>query len=79
MALRSGLLRGAALQNDGHIKPAILQCQTLQETNLKGHWGPNFFLRISPLNIFVDLLAASWMTAETCFPHQCAAGVHAVT
>jgi hypothetical protein len=38
MALRIGLLGSSALQNDGHIKPVILQCRTPQETNPKGHW-----------------------------------------
>ncbi len=47
MALRIGLLRSSALQNDGHIKPVILQCRTPQETNPKGHWGPNYFLQTS--------------------------------
>jgi hypothetical protein len=36
-----------------------LQCRTPQETNPKGHWGPNCFLRNSPLNGDVDLLAGS--------------------
>ena len=47
MALRIGLLRSSALQNDGHIKPVILQCRTPRGTNLKGHWVPNYFLRKS--------------------------------
>ena len=59
MAVRIGLLRTSALQNDGRIKPVILQCRTPQETNPKGHWGPTYFLRNSPLNGDVDLLAAS--------------------
>ena len=46
MALRIGLLRSLALQNDGHIKPVILQCPTPQETNPKGRWGPNHFFII---------------------------------
>ncbi len=33
MALRIGLLRSSALQNDGHDVPVILQCRTPQETN----------------------------------------------
>ena len=37
MALRIGLLRSSALQNDGRIKPVILQCRTPQGTNPKGH------------------------------------------
>ncbi len=32
MALRIGLLRRSALQNDGRIKPVILQCRNPQET-----------------------------------------------
>ena len=40
MALRIGLLRSSAQQNDGRIKPVILQCRTPQETNPKGPWGP---------------------------------------
>ena len=59
MALRIGLLRSSALQNDGLDVPVILQCRTPQETNPKGHWGPNYFLRNSPLNGDVDLLAGS--------------------
>jgi hypothetical protein len=47
MAFRIGLPDNSALQNDGHIKPIILQCRTPQETNPKGHWGPNCFLRKS--------------------------------
>ncbi len=43
MALRIGLLRSSAPQNDGRIKPVILQCRGPQETNPKGHWGPNYF------------------------------------
>ena len=43
MALRIGLLRSSALQNDGQDAPVILRCRTLQETNPKGHWGPNYF------------------------------------
>ena len=43
MALRIGLLRSSALQNDGRITPVILQCRTPQETNPKGHWGPIYF------------------------------------
>ena len=39
MALRIGLLSRSALQNDGRIKPVILQCRTPQETHPKGHWG----------------------------------------
>ena len=42
MALRIGLLESSALQNDGFGVPVILQCPTLQETNPKGHSGPNF-------------------------------------
>ena len=44
MALRIGLLRSSALQNDGLDVPVSLQCRTPQETNPKGHWGPNCFL-----------------------------------
>ncbi len=43
MALRIGLLRSSALQNDGLDAPVILQCRTPQETNPKGHWGPHYF------------------------------------
>ena len=43
MALRIGLLRCSALQNDGLDLPVILQCRTHRETNPKGHWGPNCF------------------------------------
>ena len=42
-ALRIGLLRRSALQNDGLDAPVILQCRTPQESNPKGHWGPNHF------------------------------------
>jgi hypothetical protein len=59
MALRIGLLRSSALQNDGLDAPVILQCLTPQEANPKVHWGPNNFLRKSPLNCDVDLLAGS--------------------
>jgi hypothetical protein len=44
MALRIGLPGSSALQNDGLDVPVILQCRTPQETNPKGHWGPNYFL-----------------------------------
>jgi hypothetical protein len=47
MALRIGLLRRSALQNDGLDVPVILQCRTHRETNPKGHLGPNYFLRKS--------------------------------
>ena len=43
MALKIGLLRSSALQNDGHIKPVILQFRTPQETNPNGHWGAKLF------------------------------------
>ena len=36
----------------GHIKPVMLQCRTPQETNPKGHWGPNCFL-IKSLFVFL--------------------------
>ena len=58
MAFRIGLLKSSALQNDGLDGPVMLQCPTPQETNPKGHWGPNYFLRNSPFNGDVDLLAA---------------------
>ena len=46
MDLRIGLLRSSALQNDGRIKPVILQCRTPGKTNPEGHWGPNdFFIK----------------------------------
>ena len=46
MALRIGLLGRSAPQNDGLDAPVILQCRTPQETNPKGHRGPNlFFIR----------------------------------
>ena len=44
MALRIGLLGSSALHNDGLDVPVILQCRTPQETNPKGHWGPNCVL-----------------------------------
>jgi hypothetical protein len=47
MALRIGLLRSSALQDDGLDVPVILQCRTPQEANPKGHWGPTYFLRTS--------------------------------
>ncbi len=55
MALRIGLLRASALQNDGRVKPVILQRRTPQETNPKGHWGPNllFHKLRCPLGILV--------------------------
>jgi hypothetical protein len=65
MALRIGLLRSSALQNDGLDVPLILQCRTPQETNPKGHWGPNYFLRNSPINGDVDLSAGSEVHAPT--------------
>ncbi len=37
MALRIGLLRSSAVQNDGLYAPVILQCRTPQETNPGGH------------------------------------------
>jgi hypothetical protein len=43
MALRIGLLKSSALQNDGLDGPVILQFRTPQETNPKGHSGPNYF------------------------------------
>ena len=59
MVLKIELLKSAALPNDGDILPVILQCRTPQETNPKGLWGPNHFLRKPPPNGDVDLLAAS--------------------
>ena len=46
-ALRMRLLRSSALQNDGLDAPVILECRTSQETNPKGHWGPNYIFRKS--------------------------------
>ena len=43
MALRIGLQRSSALQNDGLDSPVILQCRAPQETNPEGHWGPHYF------------------------------------
>ena len=46
MALNIGRLRSSALQNDGPNAPVILQCRAPQETNPKGHCGPNYvFIR----------------------------------
>ena len=45
MALRIALLRSSALQNDGLEAPVILQRWTPQESNIKGHWGPNYFFK----------------------------------
>ena len=39
MALKIGLLRSSALQNDKLDAPVMLQCRTPQETNPKGFWG----------------------------------------
>ena len=47
VALRIALLRSSALQNDGRIRPVMLQCRTPQETDPKGHWGPHYFFRQS--------------------------------
>jgi hypothetical protein len=44
MALRIGLLKSSALQNDGLDVPVLLQCRTPRETNHKGPTGPNYFL-----------------------------------
>jgi hypothetical protein len=44
MAFRIGLPGSSRLQNYGHIKPVILQCRTLRETNDKIHWVPILFL-----------------------------------
>jgi hypothetical protein len=66
MTLRIGLLARSALQNDWHIKPVILQSRTPQESNPKGHLGPNCFLRNSSLNGDVDLSAASYSKGEVC-------------
>ena len=52
MALRIGLLRSSALQNDGLDVPVILQFRTPRETNPKGHWGPKYFLGKSIMNAF---------------------------
>ncbi len=43
VAMRISLPGNSALQNDGHIKPVILQCRIPWETNPKCHWGPNYF------------------------------------
>ena len=46
MVLRVGLPGSSALQHDGLDVPVMLQCRTAQETNPKGHWGPNgFFIK----------------------------------
>ena len=47
MALRIGLPGSSAFQNDGLDVPVILQCRAPRETNPRGHWGPNCFLRNS--------------------------------
>ena len=39
MALRIGLLKSSALQNNGLDAPVILQCRTPQEINPKGAIG----------------------------------------
>jgi hypothetical protein len=44
MAIRIGLLRSSALQNDGLDVPIILQCRAPRETNPNGHWGSDRFL-----------------------------------
>ena len=44
MALRIGLPGSSAMQNDGHIKPVMLQCRTPRDTNPKGHWGAKLLL-----------------------------------
>jgi hypothetical protein len=66
MALRIALLRSPALQNDRLYVPVILQCRPRQETNPKGHWVPNYFVRNSPLNGGVDLLAGSDALSKMC-------------
>ena len=60
MALRIGLLTSSALQNDGPIMPVMLQCRIPQETNPKGHWGPNYFF-IKSLCLFPPC-TQSWYT-----------------
>ena len=61
MALRIGLLKSSALQNDGRIKPVILQCRTPQETNPKGQSGPNCFFCIKSLCLLPPC-TQSWYT-----------------
>ena len=47
MALRIGPLRSSEVQSDGLDVPVILYCRDRQETNPKGDWGPNYFLKKS--------------------------------
>ena len=65
MALRIGLLRSSALQNDGFDAPVILQCRTPQGTNPKGHWGPHYFFIQSLFSL--PPCTQSWYTQS---PHQ---------
>ena len=60
MALRIGLLRSSALHNDGLDAPVSVQSRTSQETNPKGHWGPNYFLIKSLL--LLPPCTQSWYT-----------------
>ena len=62
LALRIGLLRSSAVQNDGRIKPVMLQCRTPRETNPKGHWGPNYFLRKSLFFFLPGGPGMSWVS-----------------
>ena len=62
MALRIGLLRSSALQNDGLDVPLILQCRTPQETNPKSHWGSNYFLLLfDQILVLVLVVVTSWL------------------
>ena len=76
MAHRVGLPGSSALQNDGHIVPVILQCRTPQETNPKGHWGPNYFLGKSLFfSSLVVLVCLGPLTAATRSGGWCGAEV----
>ncbi len=47
MPRRVGLRESSALQHQTRIYSVIFEYQTPQETNPKGHWGPNYFFKKS--------------------------------
>ena len=69
MALRLGLLRSSALQNDGRIEPVMLQRRSPQETKPKGHWGPNCFF-INSFFCFLHAPSLGIPSLTICRPTQ---------
>jgi len=75
MALRIGLPRSSALQNDGLDVPVILQCRTPRETNPKGHWGAKILFHqilVFSSSLYPVLVYPVLRSLEGCAAHRTA-------